>query len=94
VRPRRGRNLKGRCLTFAEREDIAVALARGESMRAIAARLGRSPSTIGREVGRNSDPKGRYRATAAHAAAYERASRPKPARLATNPCCGRGWSMT
>ena len=24
IRPRRGRNLKGRCLTFAEREEIAV----------------------------------------------------------------------
>ena len=85
VRPRRGRNLKGRCLRFAEREDIAVAIARGESMRSIAARLGRSPSTVSREVGRNSDAKGRYRATVAHAAGSERASRPKPARLATNP---------
>jgi len=84
VRPRRGRNLKGRCLTFAEREDIAVAMAGGESMRSIAARLGRSPSTISREVSRNSDPKGRYRASTAHAAAYERAGRPKPAKLAMN----------
>ena len=33
IRPRRGRNLKGRCLTFAEREEIAVARAGGESMR-------------------------------------------------------------
>jgi IS30 family transposase len=39
-RPRRGRDLKGRCLTFAEREEIALARAGGESMRAIAARLG------------------------------------------------------
>ena len=38
VRPRRGRNLKGRCLTFGEREDIAVAIARGESMRSIGSR--------------------------------------------------------
>jgi transposase, IS30 family len=37
VRPRRGRDLKGRCLTFAEREEIALARAGGESMRAIAA---------------------------------------------------------
>ena len=36
VRPRRGRDLKGRCLSFAEREEIALARARGESMRAIA----------------------------------------------------------
>jgi transposase, IS30 family len=83
VRPRRGRNLKGRCLSFAEREEIALARARGESMRAIARRLGRSPSTVSRELRRNAERHG-YRATTAHALAYERASRPKPAKLATN----------
>jgi IS30 family transposase len=83
VRPRRGRNLKGRCLSFAEREEIALARARGESMRVIARRLGRSPSTVSRELRRNGDRRG-YRATTAHALAYERASRPKPAKLATN----------
>jgi IS30 family transposase len=83
VRPRRGRHLKGRCLTFAEREEIALARARGETMRAIARRLGRSPSTISRELRRNRDRDGGYRATTAHAFAYERASRPKPAKLAT-----------
>jgi IS30 family transposase len=45
VRPRRGRDLKGRCLTFGEREEIALGRAGGESMRAIARRVGRSPST-------------------------------------------------
>ena len=45
VRPRRGRNLKGRCLTFSEREEIALGRAAGESVRCIAGRLGRSPST-------------------------------------------------
>ena len=84
VRPRRGRNLQGRYLSFAEREEIALARAAGESMRSIAERLGRSPSTISRELGRNVDRAGRYRATAAHAVAYERASRPKPAKLVTN----------
>jgi transposase, IS30 family len=83
VRPRRGRNLKGRCLSFAEREEIALGLARGETIRVIAGRLGRAPSTISRELGRNADRRG-YRATTAHALAYERASRPKPAKLATN----------
>jgi IS30 family transposase len=83
IRPRRGRDLKGRCLTFAEREEIAVGRAGGESMRAIAGRLGRSPSTISRELARNAGRAG-YRATAAHALAYERASRPKPAKLHTN----------
>ena len=84
VRPRRGRDLKGRCLTFAEREEIALGRAGGESMRVIARRLGRSPSTISRERGRNGDCGGGYRATTAHAQAYVRASRPKPAKLATN----------
>jgi IS30 family transposase len=84
VRPRRGRDLKGRCLTFSEREEIAVARAGGESMRSIARRLGRSPSTISRELRRNGGGAGCYRATSAHALAYERASRPKPSKLAVN----------
>jgi transposase, IS30 family len=84
IRPRRGRDLKGRCLTFAEREEISVARAAGESMRSIARRLGRSPSTVSRELGRNADRAGCSRATTAHALAYTRASRPKPAKLATN----------
>jgi IS30 family transposase len=84
VRPRRGRNLKGRCLTFAEREEIALFKAAGDSVRLIAERVGRSPSTISRELRRNADPRGGYRATSAHALAWERAARPKPAKLATN----------
>jgi transposase, IS30 family len=58
VRPRRGHNLKGRCLSFAEREEIALARARGESMRCIARRLGRSPSTVSRELRRNAERHG------------------------------------
>ena len=84
IRPRRGRDLKGRCLAFAEREEIALARAGGESMRSIARRLGRSPSTISRELSRNAGGAGCYRATTAHALAYHRASRPKPAKLAVN----------
>jgi hypothetical protein len=42
VRPRRGRNLKGRCLSFAEREEIAVGRAAGESLRSIAVRIRRT----------------------------------------------------
>src|SRR3954463_1924286 len=60
VRPRRGRELKGRCLTFAEREEIALARAHGEPLRGIARRLGRSPSTISRELRRNADRSGGY----------------------------------
>jgi IS30 family transposase len=83
VRPRRGRDLKGRCLSFAEREEIALSRARGASMRMTARRLGRSPSTVSRELRRNTDRRG-DRATTAHALAYERASRPKPAKLQTH----------
>lgn len=53
-------------------------------MRSIARRLGRSPSTISRELSRNADRAGCYRATSSHALAYARASRPKPSKLATN----------
>jgi IS30 family transposase len=84
VRPRRGRNLKGRCLTLAQREEIALGRARGDSIRAIAGLLGRSPSTVSRELRRNAGGLGRYRATTAHALAYHRASRPKPAKLLTS----------
>ena len=84
VRPRRGRGLKGRCLTLAQREEIALGRARGESIRQIARQLGRSPSTVSRELRRNTDGLGRYRATTAHALAYQRASRPKPVKLVDN----------
>lgn len=85
IRPRRGRDLKGRCLSFRDREEIALARTAGESMRSIATRLGRSPSTISRELTRNTGRDGRYRPTSAHALAYHRASRPKPGKLAANP---------
>jgi IS30 family transposase len=84
VRPRRGRGLRGRCLTLAQREEIALGRARGDSIRTIAALLGRSPSTVSRELRRNADRLGRYRATTAHALAYHRASRPKPGKLVQN----------
>ena len=84
VRPRRGRGLRGRCLTLAQREEIALGRARGDSIRTIAAFLGRSPSTVSRELRRNADGLGCYRATTAHALAYHRASRPKPGKLVQN----------
>ena len=85
VRPRRGRDLAGRYLSFAEREEIALGRARGESVRCLAARLHRSPSTVSRELSCNSEPDGVYRSAAAHTRAYARAGRPKPAKLAANP---------
>ena len=84
VRPRRGRDLNRRCLTLTEREEIAMGRARGDSVRKVAEVIGRSPSTVSRELRRNSDGLGRYRATSAHALAYHRASRPKPGKLRTN----------
>ncbi len=59
-------------------------------MRAIPARLGPSPSTVSRELQRNAGCVGAsYRARTAHALAYERASRPKPSKLAVNLELGR-----
>ena len=74
----------GRYLSVAEREEIAVGLAAGESLRSIAARLGRAASTISREVARNSRGRGAYRALAAQGQAQHRAARPKTAKLAGN----------
>ena len=90
IAPRAG---GGRYLSLAEREEIAAGAAAGQGVRAIAARLGRAPSTVSRELRRNSSPvKGRqrYRAVAAQARAEERARRPKPAKLAVNAEL-RGW---
>jgi len=85
VRPRRGRDLAGRYLSFAEREEIALGRACGESVRCLARRLHRFPSTVSRELSRNSDRDGVYRSAAAHTRAYARAGRPKPAKLAVHP---------
>jgi IS30 family transposase len=73
----------GRYLSLAEREEIAVDRAAGQSVRAIAAALGRSPSTVSRELARNSGPRG-YRAVAAQRRAEARAQRPKCAKLAAS----------
>ena len=80
----------GRYLSVAEREEITVGLAAGESLRAIAARLGRSPSTVSREVRRNSRGARHYRALAAQGQAQWRAARPKMAKLAGDPVL-RAW---
>lgn len=67
-------------LSFAEREEIGLGLARGESATGIAARLARSVSSVTREVNANGGRDG-YRALWADARALERARRPKPAKL-------------
>jgi transposase, IS30 family len=77
------RVVSGRFLSVAEREEIAVGVAAGLSLRQIAGRLGRAPSTVSREVARNGC-RGRYRGLAAQAQAEFRARRPKMAKLAGN----------
>jgi transposase, IS30 family len=76
---------RGRFLSLAEREEIALGLAAGLGPREIGRRLGRAASTVSREVARNSTRgRYRYRAVAAQVRAEERARRPKPAKLAVN----------
>jgi IS30 family transposase len=69
-------------LSVEEREEISRGLLVGESVRRIASRLGRAPSTVSREVVHNGG-RCRYRAWRAEAAATRRARRPKLAKLAS-----------
>jgi IS30 family transposase len=71
-------------LSLTEREEISRGLAAGESLRAIARGLTRSPSTISREVAANGGG-GRYRACRADKAAVRRTRRPKVSKLAACP---------
>ena len=68
-------------LSLEEREEISRGLAGGESLRSIARQLGRSPSTVSREVAAHGGAR-RYRACTADKAALRRMRRPKPAKLA------------
>jgi transposase, IS30 family len=70
-------------LSLAEREELSRGLVAGDSLRAIAARLGRAPSTISREVAWTGS-RDRYRAWRADSEAIERGHRPKPAKLAVD----------
>ena len=98
IRPPERRRSKA-ALSLSEREEISRALVAGETLRSIAARLGRAPSTVSRELNRNGGREG-YRATQADSAAWDRALRPKRCKLAENRalasvvadklrCCGR-----
>jgi IS30 family transposase len=71
-------------LSLAEREEISRGLARDESLRTIADRLGRSPSTVSREVKINGGHL-KYRATVAHRASRRRAKRSKTMKLQECP---------
>jgi IS30 family transposase len=72
--PRKG------CLSILEREHLLLGVSRGESMRAMARSLGRSPSTISRELAANGGRED-YGAWRAHRRARDAARRPKPPKL-------------
>ena len=76
-----------RYLSFSEREELAILHAQQHGVRDIARRLGRSPSTISRELRRNAATRSHtvtYRASTAQWHAERRASRPKVSKLAAN----------
>ena len=75
-------------LTLAEREEISRAVVAGQSMRSIAAQLGRAPSTISREIKRNGGQEG-YRASQADQSAWDRGCRPKTSKLAQSRALAR-----
>ena len=79
-RPRRRSRL---ALTFSQREEISRGVVAGCSIRSMAGRLGRAPSTVSRELRRNGGRLG-YRANRADQAAWERARRPKICKLVQN----------
>jgi IS30 family transposase len=79
--------LSGRYLSFAEREELAILHAQSAGVREIARQMGRSASTISRELRRNAATRSGgldYRATTAQWHAERAARRPKPAKLAVN----------
>jgi IS30 family transposase len=78
------RRRSSRVLSLAEREEISRGVVAGHSIRYIAASLKRAPSTVSREVRRNEGRDG-YRASHADQAAWDRACRPKPCKLAQHP---------
>jgi IS30 family transposase len=77
-----------RYLNEHERVLIADGRAEGRTVRAIADELGRSPSTVSREVRRNADAEGRYRAHHAQRMARERARRPRQRRVIADGVLG------
>src|SRR3954465_8813195 len=79
--PRRRSRL---ALTLVEREEILRGIAAAEPARSMARKLGRSPSTVAREISRNGGYD-RYRASQADETAWVRARRPKRCKLTDNP---------
>jgi IS30 family transposase len=77
------RQRSGLALTLHEREELSRGVAARLSLRQIAAKIGRSPSTVSREIARNGGGE-RYRAAQADERAWDRARRPKKCLLAVN----------
>jgi IS30 family transposase len=75
--------MAGAALSAQEREEIRVGCAGGETFRGIARALGRAPSTVSEEVGRNGG-RHRYCAVAAGARAVSKLARPKPTKFQSN----------
>jgi transposase, IS30 family len=73
-----------RYLSQDDRIEIADGLARGERVKSIAARIGKSYQSVYREIARNRKPDGRYQPWYAHNQAHVRRRRPKPRRLAVD----------
>ena len=83
LRPRRhaaGGQPAGR-LSYQDRVHLEVGLRHGESLRSLARRLGRAPSTISREVLRHRRRDETYSASHAQRLAYQAAARPQPLKL-------------
>ena len=84
---RSAKPLSGRHLLLAEREELAILRAQGTGIREIARRVGRSASTVSRELRRNAATRGgglEYRASTAQWHSERAARRPKPAKLTMN----------
>ena len=79
------KSIDARFLALAERELITDLLSTGASLREIARRLDRAPSTISRELRRNAPGNGSYGAYRAQRAAVARRERPKARKLDTSP---------
>jgi FixJ family two-component response regulator len=82
------RHRSNRSLRLTEREEISRAVVAGDSVRLIATRLERAPSTVSREIKRNGG-RACYRAAVADEAAWDRARRPKTCKLARNRSMAR-----